>query len=225
VIAARPMPDFITSATRLAIFTVPLLLGVVLHELAHGYAAWLYGDPTAKNAGRLTLNPIKHLDKTGTLVFVLTAFFSSFVIGWAKPVPINPRYFRNPRQGIMVVSLAGPLANFALVVLFYIGFSLLLMVPAEGEGRLQSFFLEPLLHIFAAGVIVNAVLGVFNLLPIPPLDGSKILAGLLPRSLLMPYLRLEKYGFFILLLLLMTGALRHVFEPIFYVLGPLLHLN
>lgn len=215
------MPDIYDSILRVAIFAMPLLLGVVCHEVAHGYAAYVYGDTTAKDAGRLTLNPLPHLDATGTLVFVLTSFFGNFVIGWAKPVPINPARFRNVRQGIVVVSAAGALANFALAALFYLGFSL--MTAGRADSAFMNYLQAPLVNIFAAGVLVNSILGVFNLLPIPPLDGSKIMAAILPRNLARQYLRFERYGFFILLILLFTGSLRYVFQPVLgFVYGLLL---
>jgi Zn-dependent protease len=206
------MPDLYDSILRIAIFAVPLLLGVVCHEVAHGYAAYVYGDSTAKDSGRLTLNPIPHLDATGTLVFVLTSFFGNFVIGWAKPVPVNPARFRNIRQGIVVVSAAGAMANFTLAALFYLGFSL--VTSGNANSAFMNYLQAPLVNIFAAGVLVNCILGVFNLLPIPPLDGSKILAAVLPRHLARQFMRIEQYGFFILLILLFTGALRFVFTPV-----------
>lgn len=215
MIAASLMPelDLSQSLVRIAIFAAPLLLGVVCHEVAHGFAAYLYGDTTARDAGRLTLNPIPHLDTAGTMVFLLTSFFGNFVIGWAKPVPINPVRFNKVREGVIVVSAAGAIANFTLAALFYIAFSLASNMAA-GQGVLLDYLQAPLLNIFAAGVLVNAILGVFNLIPLPPLDGSKILAAILPPKLARPYLQLERYGMLILLLLLFTGALRIVFAPV-----------
>jgi Zn-dependent protease len=206
------MPDFYQSILRVAIFAVPLLLGVVCHEVAHGYAAYLYGDTTARDSGRLTLNPIPHLDPTGTLIFVLTSFFGNFVIGWAKPVPVNPGRFRKVREGIVVVSAAGAAANFTLAAMFYFLFTL--ASSGSAQSAFMSYLQAPLLNIFAAGVIVNSILGVFNLLPIPPLDGSKIVSALLPRSMARQYLKIERYGLLILIVLLFTGALRLVFAPV-----------
>lgn len=206
------MPNLYDSILRVAIYAVPLLFSIVCHEVAHGYAAYLYGDTTARDSGRLTLNPLPHLDPTGTLVFVLTSFFGNFVIGWAKPVPVNPMRFRKIREGIVVVSAAGAVTNFALAALFYLMFRLAASVGVD--SAFMHYVLTPLLNIFAAGVMVNIVLGMFNLLPVPPLDGSKILAALLPRSLARGYLRIERYGMLILILLLFTGALRYVFAPV-----------
>jgi Zn-dependent protease len=214
------MPDIYQSILRVAIFAAPLLLGVVCHEVAHGYAAYLYGDRTAKDSGRLTLNPIPHLDPTGTMVFVLTSFFGNFVIGWAKPVPVNPGRFRKIREGIIVVSAAGAAANFTLAALFYFGFTL--VASGDPQSAFMNYLQAPLVNIFAAGVLVNSILGVFNLLPIPPLDGSKIVAAILPRGLAGPYLKIERYGLIILIVLLFTGVLRLVFDPVLDVVYGLL---
>ncbi len=193
------------------VMTVPLLAAVTVHEVAHGLVAYKLGDPTAKAAGRLSLNPIKHLDFFGTLAFVLTQ-----AIGWAKPVPVDPRNFKNPRRDMMWVALAGPLANFALAafcaLLLRIFPYLLYPLSLFGEQML-SFFGKPLLLMLALGVQLNVGLAVFNLLPVPPLDGSKILAGLLPRSLAYQYARLEPYGFILLLLLIFTGTIQKIILP------------
>jgi Zn-dependent protease len=194
---------------QIAIYAVPLFLGIICHEVAHGYVSYLLGDPTAKNAGRLTLNPLKHLDLVGTLVFLLTR-----MIGWAKPVPINPGYYQNPRQGIVLVSLAGPATNFVLAALFYLLYRGLAAVIMSGDPQLSSYVLYPAVNIAAAGTIINIILGTFNLIPIPPLDGSKVLAVMLPPRMAAKYMKLERYGFIILILLVMTG----VFEGFFRVI-------
>jgi len=196
------MLDISIIIKELAIFSVPLLLGITCHEVAHGYVAYLLGDPTAKKAGRLTLNPLKHLDPVGTLVLILTRR-----IGWAKPVPINPGYFKNTRQGILLVSLAGPVANFVLAILFFLLFKLVNLLSPLFSAQVQQFFFTPLSLIFVAGTMVNIILAIFNLIPIPPLDGSKILASFLPISLATRYMRIEKFGFLILIFLVFTGAL------------------
>lgn len=199
---------------RLVLCLIPLLVGTTLHELAHGWVALKAGDPTAKMAGRLTLNPIAHLDKLGSLVFVLTSLSGSFVFGWAKPVPVDYRYFKNPRRDIILVSLAGAVAN----LLVAIGFALILaLLPHILPIRPSSSFWLTTGSIFIAictfGIQLNLVLAVFNLLPIPPLDGSKILAELLPTRLSRPYLDLERYGSIIILVLLFTGAFAYVLGP------------
>jgi Zn-dependent protease len=194
---------------QIAIYAVPLFLGIICHEVAHGYVSYLLGDPTAKNAGRLTLNPLKHLDLVGTLVFLITR-----MIGWAKPVPINPSYYQNPRKGIVLVSIAGPATNFVLAALFYFLYRGLAAVIMTSDPQLAGYVIYPIVNIAAAGTIINIILGIFNLLPIPPLDGSKVLAVILPPKMAAKYMKLERYGFIILILLVMTG----VFEGFFRVI-------
>ncbi|MBG0777465.1 MAG: site-2 protease family protein [Desulfovibrionaceae bacterium] len=202
------------SIQRIAVFAVPLLLGITCHEVAHGYAAFRQGDTTARDAGRLTLNPIRHMDATGLTVFVLTALVSPFVLGWAKPVPVNPMRFRDPRKGMMLVSAAGPAANFLLAVLF----AALLKLCVESFGLVGQATAEtvlvPLAKICQAGVVVNLVLGLFNLIPVPPLDGSKIAAGFLPRQAAWKFLSIGRYGFIIIVVLLATGLLGDVLWPV-----------
>ena len=210
---AAAMPEIAEAIQRIAIFAIPLLLGITCHEVAHGYVAWRQGDPTAKAAGRLTLNPLKHLDVMGTAVFVLTAFIGAFVIGWAKPIPVNARYFKNERQGMILVSLAGPATNFVLAILFALLFHLCASaLPAE-PGSLAGTILGPLARISAAGVWINLILCIFNLLPIPPLDGSQVLAGLLPPQAAEKFQSLERWGMLIIIGLLATGILGRVIVP------------
>jgi len=207
------MFDLSETVQRIAISFVPLLLGIVCHEVGHGYVAWRLGDPTAKAMGRLTLNPLPHIDPTGALVFVVTALFSPIVFGWAKPVPINPRYFKDPRKGMVLVSLAGPGVNIALAVLFAALLKVIQVVD-PGEGSWLLSVLYPLFLICQAGVIINLVLAFINLVPIPPLDGSKIVAGLLPPLAARRYLAVERYGFIVLVLLLATGLLGKILLPL-----------
>ncbi len=194
---------------QIAISAVPLFLGIICHEVAHGYVSFLLGDPTAKNAGRLTLNPLKHLDVMGTLVFLITR-----MIGWAKPVPINPSYYKNPRKGIALVSLAGPATNFVLAALFYLLYRILAATITSIPPFWQMYFVYPAANIAVAGTFINIVLGTFNLLPLPPLDGSKLVAVALPPRLAASYMQIERYGMIILILLVMTG----VFERFFHLL-------
>lgn len=182
----------------------PFLFALTVHEFAHGYVAYRFGDPTASNLGRLSLNPLKHLDPIGTLAFFLIK------IGWAKPVPVDPRYFQNPRQDMLWVSLAGPGVNLALALVSAL-LAKLIILTAAGMPR---YLIMPLLQMTVASIWINIMLGVFNLVPIPPLDGSKILLGLLPRELAHSYSRLEPYGFIILLILFYTGILPKVIMPI-----------
>ncbi len=182
----------------------PFLFALTIHEFAHGYVAHRLGDPTAARLGRLTLNPLKHLDPLGTLAFFLIK------IGWAKPVPVDPRYFTNPRRDMLWVSLAGPGANLALALASALFAKLIVLV---GSG-LPASFVMPLLQMTVASIWINIMLGIFNLVPIPPLDGSKILQGLLPREIASAYSRLEPYGFIILLVLFYTGILPRFIMPI-----------
>ncbi len=187
---------------------VPALFGIICHEVAHGYAAYRQGDPTAKALGRLTLNPIRHLDPMGTLVFALTALSNvGFVIGWAKPVPIQPRYFKRPREGMMLVSLAGPMANFAVALLCAFIYRI---ADAAGPTGLFYFVRESA----ALGVWINCTLAWFNLMPIPPMDGSHILSGLLPEGLARQYQSIGRYGMFIIIALLALGVFWTVLKPL-----------
>jgi Zn-dependent protease len=186
-----------------------LLLALTLHEYAHGYVAYRLGDPTAKQEGRLTFNPIKHLDPIGTLAFLFLPF------GWAKPVPVNAAYFQNPRLGMLWVAIAGPATNFALAFISAIFLHLLYSVaPLLSGAPGFTFVAAPLSFILFTSFLVNILLCVFNLLPIPPLDGSRIVSGLLPENLARTYDSFERYGFIILLVLLMTGGLGAIITPL-----------
>jgi len=173
------------SLTTLLFRAVALLIAAPFHEFAHGYAADRLGDPTPRRAGRLTLNPLAHLDPLGTILLVLTGF------GWAKPVPIDPGNFPDWRRGLITVAAAGPIANVVLAILFGLPFKLGLVAVGSPLAR-------PLFVI----VFINAVLAVFNLIPVPPLDGSKIMIGLLPGQLGLAYARLQAYGVLILIALI-----------------------
>jgi len=180
-----------------------LFFAIVFHEVAHGYVAYLLGDPTAKNANRLTLNPFAHIDPVGSIIFPGFLLFirRPVLFGWAKPVPFNPAYFREPKKGIMLVGAAGPLMNFLLAVISGV------LVRVLGPGGLLGLFLVYL-------CVTNVILGVFNLIPIPPLDGSRVVIGLLPDSLVQGYLQLEKLGFILIFVLLWMGALNRIIYPI-----------
>jgi len=204
------MLDISAFIHQFAILAVPVLAAITFHEVAHGYAAFILGDPTAKNAGRLTLNPIKHLDPIGALALFIVK------IGWAKPVPIDPRYFNNPKKGLMITSVAGPACNFVLAIIFAIIYHGLMIVFGSTGNENVINIVKPILQMCQAGVIVNIGLGTFNLLPIPPLDGSNILAGLLPPELSEKFMQSSKYGFVILILLLLTGTVQKVIVPVIY---------
>ena len=206
-----------TLIQRISLMAVPILLAVTCHEYAHGWVADRLGDPTARLSGRLTFNPLKHLDLFGTIVFILTR-----MIGWAKPVPVNPYNLRNPKRDMMLVSLAGFMANIILAVISGILFRSMYpfgipFLPFEVNYPLNQMIIE--------SARINIGLAIFNVIPIPPLDGSKVLAGFLPPSLYEQFSKIEPYGFLILLLLIVTGAVNIVIEPLFYlsmriILGP-----
>ncbi|MGD9948519.1 MAG: site-2 protease family protein [Desulfobulbus sp.] len=196
--------DFNAFMRQLIIQAPPLLFALTVHELAHGYVAWRLGDPTAKNEGRLTLNPLKHLDPLGVLAFIIMK------IGWAKPVPVDPRYFRNPRKDMLKVALAGPGAN----VLLAIASAAIAHMVVNFLTFLPYAILQPLISMLIASVWINIMLAVFNCIPIPPLDGSKVLMGLLPPESARSFAKLEPYGFFILLALFYTGMISWLIMPI-----------
>ncbi|MCA1960938.1 MAG: site-2 protease family protein [Desulfomonile sp.] len=194
---------------RIALVVPGFLLAITVHEFTHGYVALRLGDPTAKAAGRLTFNPLTHLDPIGTVFLVLTQ-----IIGWAKPVPVDPRYFRNPRTDMMWVSLGGPAANMVTaVVVAGVLHAILFVVRGLVLGQTGFFFLWPIVQILQYAVLINVALAIFNLVPIPPLDGSKILAGLLPDEMAYQMDRLEPYGFIILVLLFFTRVIDYVIIP------------
>lgn len=189
------------------------LFAISIHEYAHGAMANRLGDATAKSQGRLSLNPLVHLDLFG----VLTLFLTGFRFGWARPVPINPGYFKKPKQGMMYTGLAGPLANFAAALCFSLTVKLVSISPWAGTqfGNLLYYF-------FYYNVLLNIGLGLFNLIPLPPLDGSRILMGLLPDRLAWRLAELDRFGPFILIFLIWTGALEGILVPIYQVLVRLL---
>lgn len=194
---------------QLIILAPPLLLALTVHEFAHGYVAYRLGDPTAKNAGRLTLNPLKHLDPIGTIAF----FFIKF--GWAKPVPVNPNYFKNPRKDMLWVALAGPATNLGLAIISAIVTKLIwALASLLPYSTVAEAILVPLNAMLIASVWINLVLCIFNFLPIPPLDGSRILSGILPDDLARSYQQVERYGFIIILVLAFSGILSKVILPV-----------
>jgi len=203
-------------AERLQILSIrllPFIIAVVFHEYAHGFVAHRWGDNTAKNQGRLTLNPLPHLDPIGTILFPVINILSgtNLLFGWAKPVPINPNRFRKIRAGLFWTSFAGPGMNFFLAVLSaFICCAISSWVPES------FYFFEPLLKMASVSIPLNFALGIFNLVPIPPLDGSKIIEAFLPLELARKYEALSRYGFFILIALLLTGTLSLLSYPIYF---------
>lgn len=194
---------------KIIILAPPILLALTLHEYAHGYVAYRFGDPTAKSIGRLTLNPLKHLDPIGTLAFFLIN------IGWAKPVPVNGAFFQNPRKDMIWVALAGPLTNLFLAIASAIMAKIILIAAQSApESFLVLFVLRPLFIMAEASVWINLVLCIFNFLPIPPLDGSRILMGVLPEDTARTYASFERYGFVVILILAFTGILGKMIFPV-----------
>jgi len=181
------------------IYALPVLFSITVHEAAHGYAARYFGDYTATMLGRVTLNPIKHIDPIGTILMPLLLYFSTsgaFLFGYAKPVPVNFSHLRRPKRDMIWVALAGPASNFVQAIAWA-----LLLVVLVATNVEERFFME----MARAGVLVNLVMWAFNLFPLPPLDGGRILVGLLPTKAAITFSRIEPYGFFIVLALVLLG--------------------
>lgn len=193
------------------IFLIPILLiSLSFHEFLHGYASFKLGDPTPKINGRLTLNPLVHLDPIGSLVLLLTRRF-----GWAKPVPINPNYYKNPRKGMMIVGVAGPGANLMLALIFSASIKLILNFSQYSLRGYTGNFVNLLLQFLVMAIMINLSLAFFNLIPIPPLDGSKILRGFLPAKFDQYFNKLEgPAGMVVLIILLYTGIIWNIIGPI-----------
>jgi Zn-dependent protease len=189
---------------RIIVWILPVVFAITVHEVAHGWIAKKYGDNTADSQGRLTLNPIKHIDLLGTIIIpgLLLITGTGFIFGWAKPVPVDPRNFKNPRADMAVVALAGPVSNLLMAI-----FWALIARVGMTIGSDAAMVAEPLIYTGIAGISINLVLALVNLLPIPPLDGSRILSGLLPNYWAWQYNKLERFGFIILLILLSTNIL------------------
>ncbi|HVC44234.1 MAG TPA: site-2 protease family protein [Candidatus Binataceae bacterium] len=197
---------------QLLIWAVPTIFAIVAHEVMHGVTARMLGDDTAARAGRLTLNPISHIDPFGTIILPGLLLFSHLpVFGYARPVPVNFSRLRDPRRGMILVAAAGPLTNLALAVLSAVAMHL---CEPFINGPWGAEIAYPLALMLRASVIVNIMLAVFNLFPLLPLDGGRVLAGLLPRPLAMRFARLERFGFLILLVLLYTNWVGVVIDPI-----------
>ncbi|GAW85652.1 conserved hypothetical protein [Bathymodiolus platifrons methanotrophic gill symbiont] len=193
--------DELTLIQKIVVWVIPVIFAITVHEVAHGWVAKQYGDNTAWMLGRLTLNPIKHIDLVGTiLVPGLMLAFTGFVFGWAKPVPVNVRNLRNPKHDMAIVALAGPVANFLMAT----GWALFARLGVLINTNEISI---PMIYIGIAGIMINLILGLLNLLPIPPLDGSRILSWALPGRWGYYYNQFEQYGFYLLVLLLMTNSL------------------
>ena len=201
--------DDLSLAIKIAIWVIPVVFGITVHEVAHGWVANRFGDPTARLAGRLTLNPVKHVDPVGTVVVpLLLLFFSGFILGWAKPVPVNARRLNNPRRDMAIVALAGPASNLVMALLWALVVKLGLFYH-NGLGGAAVL----LVYMGIAGVFINTILCVLNLLPLPPLDGGRVLTSLLPPPWASVVGRLEPFGLVIILILLLTGVLGQILYP------------
>lgn len=197
---------------KFSVWILPALFAITVHEAAHGYAARYFGDDTAARLGRLSLNPLRHIDPLGTLLLpTLTFFLSGFIFGWAKPVPVDARNLRNPRRDMAWVSLAGPGSNLVMAIFWGLMMALAQALADKGLGEVAV----PLALMGQAGVFINLLLMLLNLVPIPPLDGGRILVSLLPPSLGAQLARIEPFGFLILILLLVTGVLWAILGPLF----------
>ncbi len=189
----------------IAVYALPVLFAITLHEAAHAYAAKYFGDSTAYVAGRMSMNPLKHIDPLGTIVIPIVMYMTTgFVFGYAKPVPINFGALRNPKKQMAWVALAGPAANFVMAFVWLIALALL-----QAAGVEEVYFLK----VAQAGVLVNVLIFAFNLVPIPPLDGGRILTSLLPNKLAYKFARIEPYGFFIVLALVYLKILNFWVVP------------
>lgn len=206
--------DF-TYLLNILLSVIPALVCITLHELSHGFVAYKLGDDTAKNAGRLTLNPIKHLDIMGLIMMVV------FHFGWAKPVPVNPNYFKKPKQGMALTALAGPVSNFLLALLMLLAARIFCDVAAYSEAN------QRILDFLLMVALLSIGLGLFNLLPIPPLDGSKVLFAVLPDGAYNQLMRYERYGMLLLFALVFfdvgssafSAAIEWVFELFCRIVG------
>lgn len=201
--------DDLTLVQRVVVWALPVLFAITVHEVAHGWVARQLGDPTAMMLGRLTLNPLKHIDPIGTVVVPLALLMlGGFIFGWAKPVPVTWENLKQPKRDMALVAIAGPLANLLMAVLWALIMKLGFML---GTGYPSLAW--PLIYMGGAGIAINVVLMLLNLLPIPPLDGGRVLTGLLPGPWAWQLSRLEPYGLMILVLLLATGMLGRILGP------------
>lgn len=217
-----------------AVMAPPIIFSIILHEVAHGWIAEKFGDRTARSMGRLTLNPLPHIDLMGTILLPLFLILigSRFLFGWAKPVPVNFRNLRNPKHDMIYVAGAGPATNLVLALICTLIYKVLILsnpalkvifsifittmkIPFWGVHSAASFLATPLVLMAGTGVVINVLLMLFNLIPLPPLDGGRIMVGLLPQKKAAALAKVEPYGMIILVLLIMSGILNYTLWPIF----------
>jgi Zn-dependent protease len=204
---------------RIVVWVLPVIFAITVHEVAHGWVASRFGDQTAKSMGRLTLNPVKHIDPVGTIIVPAIMYFSSgFIFGWAKPVPVNWRNLGHPRRDMAIVAIAGPAANF-LMLLFWAAFVKIILLSGNDSNHL----LQLLTAMCSIGITINIVLMVLNLFPLLPLDGGRIMTAMLPQNLALSFSRLEPYGLIILIGLLLSGILWKILLPVIRMMESLIY--
>jgi Zn-dependent protease len=207
----------LTIVQKIAVYALPILFAITVHEAAHGYAAKYFGDLTAEKLGRITLNPLKHIDPFGTIILpALTVMLGGILFGWAKPVPVNFANLKNPKKDMFWVAAAGPASNFVMAIFW----ALMLNYANYAPNTAVNFLAEMSL----AGISINLVLMVLNLLPMPPLDGGRIAVSLLPTPMAIQLARLEQYGFIILIVLMFTGILGKIISPIIHMFERLIYV-
>jgi len=214
------MPPLSEIIYTVAVWLFPVLLAITLHEAAHGWVASKLGDPTAKKLGRITINPLPHIDLMGTivvpfsiLIISILTISSGLLIGWAKPVPVDIRYFKQPLLDMALVAVAGPVSNFLMACCWAVFISLATNLLGHSETGLF------LADMGQKGIMINVILMVLNMMPVPPLDGGRVVAGVLPRRFAIPFMKLERYGMVIIIMLLASGVLAKIMWPmvIFFV--------
>ena len=209
IIHTYPMLE-LSFIQKIVIWALPVIFAITLHEVAHGWVASCFGDQTARLSGRLTLNPLKHIDLFGTVLLpILLLMFSNFIFGWAKPVPVDPRNLHHPRRDMAFVAFAGPCANLLMALFWGAIAKIGAIIGMHGNAWVGI----PLTYMGEAGIMINVILAVLNLIPLPPLDGSKVIIPLLPKRSTYYFMLLEPYGFFILILLMITGGLSYLLSP------------
>jgi Zn-dependent protease len=196
----------LSTVQKIAVSALPVIFAITVHEAAHGYVARHFGDMTAQEQGRISFNPMRHIDPMGTILIpALTLAFGGILFGWAKPVPVNFTRLRHPKQDMFWVAIAGPFSNLLMAILW--------AMVIKMHGIFPESFALPLALMGAVGIMINTVLMVLNLIPLPPLDGGRIAVSLLPNHLAIKFAQIERYGFIILMVLLFTNALSVIMDP------------